>query len=85
MPNESENPLGRAENPSQPIDFFSFVHYVYIQRRSGGIGRRAGFRYQWAKARGGSSPLFGIKNIRFAQGFFLKALFFFFLSHFAVW
>src|SRR5436309_9403645 len=29
-------------------------------RRSGGTGRRAGFRSQWAQARGGSSPPFGI-------------------------
>src|SRR5512144_2403922 len=28
-------------------------------RRSGGTGRRAGFRSQWAQARGGSSPPFG--------------------------
>src|SRR5207244_1612339 len=29
-------------------------------RRSGGTGRRAAFRAQWAQARGGSSPPFGI-------------------------
>ena len=29
--------------------------------RGGGIGRRASFRYLWAKARGGSSPLLGTK------------------------
>src|SRR5436309_15440436 len=28
--------------------------------RSGGTGRRAGFRSQWAQARGGSSPPFGM-------------------------
>lgn len=32
----------------------------------GGIGRRAGFRYLWANARGGSTPL-----IRMAASFLL--------------
>src|SRR2546425_11222444 len=31
-------------------------------RRSGGIGRRAAFRAQWAQARVGSSPTFGINT-----------------------
>src|SRR6266513_4186265 len=31
-------------------------------RRSGGTGRRAGFRSQWAQARGGSSPPFGMRK-----------------------
>src|SRR5437762_14183029 len=30
--------------------------------RSGGTGRRAGFRSQWAQARGGSSPPFGMRR-----------------------
>src|SRR5574342_1267537 len=33
-------------------------------RRSGGTGRRAGFRSQWAQARGGSSPPFGTAGYR---------------------
>ena len=34
--------------------------YVSAPCRSGGTGRRAAFRAQWAIARGGSSPPFGI-------------------------
>src|SRR5438105_5456726 len=32
-------------------------------RRSGGTGSRAGFRSQWAQARGGSSPPFGTTRL----------------------
>jgi hypothetical protein len=40
--------------------------YLLPPRRSGGTGRRAAFRAQWAQARGGSSPPFGI--LRWADG-----------------
>ena len=36
-----------------------FYYIILILSRSGGIGRHAGFKIQWAQARGGSSPLFG--------------------------
>src|ERR1051325_5672022 len=44
------------------VDFSSCENYVAFPCRSGGTGRRAGFRSQWAQARGGSSPPFGIPS-----------------------
>ncbi len=34
-----------------------------VHRPDGGIGRRAGFRYQWPQGRGGSSPFLGTKSM----------------------
>lgn len=42
------------------------LRYNVPSGRSGGIGRRAGFRILWAQARGGSSPPFGIRSRRVA-------------------
>src|SRR3954469_6078565 len=55
-------------------------------RRSGGTGRRAAFRAQWAQARAGSSPAFGMrrapgfeminppKRLMLSEGFFCPAM-----------
>ena len=61
--------------------------------RSGGIGRRAGFRVQWGKLRPGSNPGFGTMNMKtrrwltfagfyFLRLFFLKSYRFFFIRSF---
>ena len=50
------------------VDFAPSCPYLFRSRRSGGIGRRAAFRAQWAYARGGSSPPFGMQgNGRYAK------------------
>lgn len=36
-----------------------------VSREDGGIGRRAGFRFQWGNSRGGSSPL--LRTVQFGQ------------------
>src|SRR5262245_26301942 len=41
------------------VDFPQVGAYSRPPRRGGEIGRRAGFRCQWGKPRGGSSPLLG--------------------------
>src|SRR5690606_35712018 len=38
--------------------------YTSAPRERGGIGRRAGFRFQWTKVRGGSSPPARTSNSR---------------------
>ena len=52
-----------AAGRCRPFDFTmpGFYHSTRT-RRSGGTGRRAGFRSQWAQARGGSSPPFGMRT-----------------------
>ena len=36
----------------------------YLSSRSGGIGRRAGFKIQWGQLRVGSTPTSGTKNTK---------------------
>src|SRR5258707_14217271 len=51
----------RAVKPRVDLRLYRGLIFAVPQtRRSGGTGRRAGFRSQWAQARGGSSPPFGI-------------------------
>src|SRR5205807_7726096 len=46
--------------PRVDLELYRGVDSPFQIRRSGGTGRRAGFRSQWAQARGGWSPPFGI-------------------------
>jgi hypothetical protein len=36
--------------------------YIFLECRSGGIGRRARFRFLWGIPRAGSIPVFGTTN-----------------------
>ena len=59
--------LARCRNLDEPssrsntryVDAARSARLAFSLCRSGGTGRRAGFRSQWAQARGGSSPPFG--------------------------
>src|SRR5207249_3497837 len=55
----------RAVKPRVDLRLYrGLLFAVPTPSRSGGTGRRAGFRSQWAQARGGSSPPFGIPTRR---------------------
>ena len=58
------NQVVRGSNPRcfiKQAEIFYKVSAVFITGGYGGIGRRAGFRYQWA-SRAGSSPVIRIKE-----------------------
>ena len=56
--------FGARRPPAGRLDRASGSGYHLLPRRSGGIGRRAGFRVQCSHGRGGSSPPFGTKEAK---------------------
>ena len=59
-------PYGPVDNSSRPamISRTSFIQ-SRSSREDGGIGRRAGFRFQWGNSREGSSPF--LRTVQFGQ------------------
>ena len=52
-----------AVKPRVDLELYHRLYSAFPTGRSGGTGRRAGFRSQWAQAHGGSSPPFGIELV----------------------